>query len=102
MGKPIDVTKEQDRFAALIREALQARGSVELPLSELVLDVEVYRQVARRVGRELGRRVRTFVLDETRLVLLANWAKTGDPDTDERENEVLMLRMRSALATSCD
>ena len=84
-GNPVDP------LAIRIREAFEADGSVAQSLESLTVPVEEWRQIARAVGRDLGRPVQTVVSPDAVHAVLRDWP------TDERERRIQAQNMRDVV-----
>lgn len=95
MAGPISITEAAERrLTERLRDELAATGSARAELTELHVPVEVWRKVARRAGRELGRPIATLIVGSSVHVVLSDWPSTP---AEHREHE---HRKRQAITAA--
>lgn len=84
------------RVADEIKAGLIARGSVSAEIDKLPVSVDQWRKLARQVARDLGRPVRTMVLqDWTVNAILMDWPLSEDEEQIQRQNMRAMFEAAS-------
>lgn len=82
----------QPDTASYLRNGLIEDGFVTVPVADLTVSVEVWRQIARTVARDLGRPVRTMLVGSDVTALLSDYPR------DDVERARLANRMRATSA----
>lgn len=76
---------------ASIRASLKETSQVRCDLTQLRVDEDEWRKLARQSGRELGRSVQTSEADQQVAAMLRDWPQ------NDAERAVTLVRMRKSI-----
>jgi phage tail sheath gpL-like len=82
---------QQTQVIEELRVGLAAAGSVNVAQDGLPVPADVWRKVARRAARDLGRPIQTLTHDRWVHAILADWPR------DEREAAIHLEALRRAV-----
>lgn len=74
-----------------LRASLEETGQARCDLTQLRVDVDEWRKLARQAGRELGRSVQTIEADQQVAAVLRDWPQ------NDAERAVTLARLRKTI-----